>query len=211
MTRNAPLGNLLGNGKAGSRHNGPAAILLIALSLLYPAAVYFGRAAVPPLAFATLALLLIAVRIAMLDAPAAREWRGPLIVSALALVVLAALDSTLAAKGYPIVMSAAFAAVFAMSLARPPSLVERFARVRHPDLPPEGQAYCRIVTMVWTGWLALNALIALLLAVFGSDAAWALWTGVIAYVIMGLLFAGEWIVRRGVVGQKATTTQKATA
>ena len=56
--------------------------------------------------------------------------------------------------------------------------------------------------MVWTAWLSLNALVALVLAVFGSDAAWALWTGVIAYLIMGVLFAGEFALRRVLIGPR---------
>jgi len=34
-----------------------------------------------------------------------------------------------------------------------------FARLREPDLPAEGQAYCRTVTKVWTAWLLANAAI----------------------------------------------------
>jgi len=183
------------------RRNGLAAVLLVA-SLAYPAAVYFGRSAVPPLTFVAAALLLITLRSVTLDAPAAREQRGLLIASAVALVILAALDPPVAAKAYPVMMSAAVAAVFGMSLAHPPSLIERYARLRHPELPPEGRDYCRAVTMVWTAWLSVNALVALVLAVFGSDAVWALWTGVIAYLIMGLLFAGEFVLRRAVVGPR---------
>jgi uncharacterized membrane protein len=184
-----------------SRRNGLAAILLVA-SLAYPAAVYFGRSAVPPLTFVAAALLLMTLRTFTLDVPTESEQRGLLIASAVALVILAALDPPVAAKAYPVVMSAAVAAVFGMSLARPPSLIERYARLRHPDLPPEGRDYCRAVTMVWTAWLSVNALVALVLAIFGSDAAWALWTGVIAYLIMGLLFAGEFVLRRVVIGPR---------
>jgi uncharacterized membrane protein len=184
-----------------AKRNGVAAILLVA-SLAYPAAVYFGRSAIPPLTFVAVALLLIALRTVSLDAAAAREQRAPLLVAAVALVILAALDPLVAAKAYPVLMSAAVAAVFGLSLVHPPSLIERFARLRHPALPPEGRDYCQAVTMVWTAWLSVNALVALLLAVFGSDEAWALWTGVIAYLIMGFLFAGEFVVRRMVVGPR---------
>jgi uncharacterized membrane protein len=170
--------------------------------LAYPAAVYFGRSALPPLTFVAVALLLMTLRAVTLDVLAAREQRGPLIASAVALVILAALDAPVAAKAYPVVMSAAVAAVFGMSLAHPPSVIERYARLHQPDLPPEGRDYCRAVTIVWTAWLSVNALVALVLAVLGSDAAWALWTGVIAYLVMGLLLAGELVLRRLVVGPR---------
>ena len=49
--------------------------------------------------------------------------------------------------------------------------------------------------MIWTVWLAVNAAIAALLAVLTSEAAWALWTGLLAYLIMGALFVGEMLIR----------------
>jgi len=183
------------------RRNGIAAILLLA-SLGYPAAVYLGRAAVPPLTFVAVALLLMTVRTVTLEVTAARGQRGLLIASAVVLVVLAALDPPVAAKAYPVLVSAGLAAVFGMSLLYPPSLVERFARMREPELPPAALDYCRAVTLIWTAWLCVNALIALILAIFGSDLAWALWTGVIAYLIMAALFAGEFVVRRLVIGPR---------
>lgn len=176
---------------------------LIAAGLLYPALVYAGRAVVPPLAFVAVALALIGARIAACSAPMARVWRLPLAGAAALIALLAALDGTLAAKAYPVVLSLGTAAVFGASLRHPPSLVERFARLREPDLPPEGQAYCRTVTIVWTVWLVLNAAIAGALALWGSDAAWALWTGIIAYVVMGALFGGEVLVRRVVRRRQA--------
>jgi len=183
------------------KRNGLAAILLLA-SLAYPAAVYFGRSAVPPLTFVAAALLLMTLRTVTLDVPGVKQQRRLLMVAAVALVILAAVDPPVAAKAYPVALSATIAAVFGMSLVQPPSLIERHARLRHPELPPEGRAYCRAVTMVWTAWLSLNALVALILAVSGSDAAWALWTGVIAYLIMGLLFAGEFVLRRVLIGPR---------
>jgi uncharacterized membrane protein len=154
------------------RRNGLAALLLVA-SLAYPAAVYFGRSAVPPLIFVAVALLLMAVRTVTLDVSAARAQRGMLMASAVVLIILAALDPPVGAKAYPVVMSAAFAAAFGISLVYPPSLIERLARLREPELPPEAQAYCRAVTMIWTAWLCVNTLVALILALFGSDEAWS--------------------------------------
>lgn len=169
---------------------------LIAAGILYPALVYTGRASVPPLAFVALALVLIGARIAVCSSPAAKVWRLPLTAAGGAVAVLAGLDGALAAKAYPVVLSLGTAVVFGLSLLRPPSLIESFARLREPDLPPEGQAYCRTVTLVWTLWLVLNAAVAGALALWGSEAAWALWTGLIAYLVMGGLFGGEVLVRR---------------
>lgn len=172
-----------------------AAAVVIA-SVIYPPMVYATRAAVSPLAFVAAALALIGLRAATLNAAEAKSWRKPLLLCALAIGCLAALDPQAAVKAYPAALSAAAAAVFALSLLHPPSLIERIARLREPDLPYEAQAYCRGVTFVWALWLTANAAIAALLAVAGSDEAWALWTGLIAYIVMGCLFGGEILVRR---------------
>jgi len=48
---------------------------------------------------------------------------------------------------------------------------------------------------VWCGFFVLNGAIALGTALWASEAVWSLYTGVISYVLMGLLFAGEYLVR----------------
>ncbi|HEY5799896.1 MAG TPA: hypothetical protein VIT92_06735, partial [Burkholderiaceae bacterium] len=56
--------------------------------------------------------------------------------------------------------------------------------------------YTRRVTQVWCAFFVVNGAIALGLAMYASEAAWSLYTGVIAYCAMGALFAGEWLVRQ---------------
>jgi uncharacterized membrane protein len=181
------------------------AVALVAASLLYPGIVYLSRAVVPPLVFVAAALALIGLRVATLRSPADRVWRVPLLSAASIIAALAALDTPLAVKAYPAAVSLAAATVFAATLIYPPSLIERFARLREADLPPAAQSYCRKVTIVWTVWLVLNTIIAAALSLPGYDEAWALWTGLVAYLVMGALFAGEIVVRRIVRGGAADT------
>jgi uncharacterized membrane protein len=117
------------------------------------------------------------------------------VIAATGIALLAALDTPLAVKAYPVAVSLAAASVFGATLLHPPSLIERFARLREVDLPPAAHSYCRKVTIVWTVWLSANTIIAAILALPGNDAAWALWTGLLAYLIMGALLAGEIVVR----------------
>ena len=166
--------------------------------LLYPFIVYFGIGTVPPLAIVAAALALLALRLLTLPAGTAAAWRVPLAVAVLCLGGAAAWNQFFAVKAYPIAVSLGFAAVFSHSLRHPPTVVERFARLTHPNLPPDGIAYCRTVTKVWIAFLLGNALLTAGLSLWGSLAAWTLWTGFLAYLAMGLLFAGEMIVRRRV-------------
>jgi uncharacterized membrane protein len=171
------------------------AVVLVALGFLYPAFVYGLKSVLPPQAFTGLALLLVGLRVATLGSEATRIWRGPLLSAGGMIAVSAALDGRIAAKIYPFALSLAAAYAFGNSLRKPPSLIERLARIGEPDLPAASQAYCRIVTLIWTVWLVVNAAIAALLAVRASEEAWALWTGFLAYLIMGLLFGGEMLIR----------------
>jgi uncharacterized membrane protein len=178
-------------------------VALVAASLLYPAIVHLSRDVVPPLIFVAVALTLIVLRLATLRSPADRVWRVPLLSAAVIIAALAALDGPLAAKAYPAAVSLAATSVFAATLFYPPSLIERFARLRDPDLPPAAESYCRKVTIVWTIWLIINTVVAAALAYPGYDKAWALWTGLVAYLVMGVLFVGEVAVRRIVRGGAA--------
>ena len=177
------------------------ATALAIATLLYPGIVYVTRTVVPPLAFVAVALALIGLRLATLRSPIDQVWRAPFVIAATLIALLAALDTPLAVKAYPVAVSFAAASVFGATLLHPPSLIERFARLREVDLPPAAHSYCRKVTIVWTVWLSANTIIAAILALPGNDAAWALWTGLVAYLIMGVLFACEIVVRHIIRGR----------
>jgi uncharacterized membrane protein len=105
---------------------------------------------------------------------------------------------------YPVFMNALMFALFAASLLRPPSAIERLARLRHPDLPPEGVLYTRRVTQVWCGFFIANGSVAAWTAFAASKEIWMLYNGLISYLLMGVLFAGEWLFRRWRFGMEAT-------
>ena len=126
---------------------------------------------------------------------------GWLLAGGLALAVLAwAANDAVPLKLYPVAMNAALLAVFGYSLRRPPSAVERIARLARPDLSAQGVAYTRRVTQAWCVFFALNGSVALVITLFCSDSAWAIYNGGIAYGLIGLLFAVEWLVRQRVLG-----------
>lgn len=97
---------------------------------------------------------------------------------------------------YPAVMVALFLGFFTVSLFRTP-LVEVFARRMGEKLDEKGVAYCRKVTIAWVIFLSLH-LVVTVWTVFLSPEAWVLYNGCIAYLLMGLMFAGEFIIRKRV-------------
>lgn len=123
-----------------------------------------------------------------------------ILASLLALAALIAVtNSELLLRLYPALVNGGALALFARSLYTPPSMIERFARLQEPDLPPEGVAYTRTVTQVWCGLMAFNTAVSLYTAFYTSREVWALFNGLIVYVLMGSLLAGEWLVRKYVM------------
>jgi uncharacterized membrane protein len=163
------------------------------LTAVYPLAVWLGHGRVEPRVMAGLLLLVVALRLPKLRLSANARWLalGALVLAALAMGANAALPLKL----YPVLVNAGFLAVFGHSLAWPPSMVERLARLREPDLPPEAVAYTRRVTQVWCWFFALNGTAALGTALYASEAVWSLYNGVVAYALMGILFACEYLAR----------------
>lgn len=83
-------------------------------------------------------------------------------------------------------------------------MISTFARLERASLsgqaaealPPELVRYTRNLTKIWSGMLFAMAIVATLLACFGSYTLWAIFTGLISYVLMAMLFLGEYMFRR---------------
>ncbi|WP_203143251.1 COG4648 family protein [Marinobacter mangrovi] len=167
--------------------------LLVVLSLAYPAVVYYSDQQhqvgfIWPLIFGLILIRLWLGR--------SRLEKGLLLLVAIGVGLLMFFSSIeTGLKLYPVLVNLALLVLFGSSLFQEQTLVERLARIREPDLPEDGVRYTRKVTGVWTGFFVLNGTLALVTAVWTSNAVWALYNGLIAYVLMGLLMSGEWLIR----------------
>ncbi|OEZ63227.1 hypothetical protein [Duganella sp. HH105] len=171
----------------------PMTVLTAAVTLLYPLAIWFGHGQVEPRWLAGLLLLAVATRLPALKLSGVARWS---VAGALVLMACAAWSNLLLPlKLYPVLVNAALLAGFGYSLATPMSAVERMARLRGEDFPPVAQAYMRKVTQVWCGFFVVNGAIAFATALWASEAVWSLYTGVISYALMALLFGAEYLVR----------------
>jgi uncharacterized membrane protein len=177
------------------------AILNATLVGLYPVAVwvgltYLGTRAVGLL---VLAFLVPTLAIRLRRADRATFWsilRVPLAILALVLVGVI-LDDRRYVLAMPVLVNGLLLATFGSTLAPGATpMIERFARVQEPELGLAKQAHCRQFTWVWCGFFALNGTAAAALALWAPIAWWATYTGLVAYVLMGLLFAAEYVVRK---------------
>ncbi len=100
---------------------------------------------------------------------------------------------------YPTLVNLVLLIVFVHSLIYPPAVITRLARIREPDLPPAGVRYTRNVTVVWSVFFLLNGSASIFTAIWTTAETWTLYNGFIAYVLIGALFGGEWLVRARVM------------
>jgi len=171
---------------------------LLLAGVLYPFAVYYGSGHFAPWQFAFLLGALWLGR-----AVTAAKRPGTLITALVALgfcVLLGLFDSPALLRWYPVLISASMLSLFGLSLIHGPPIVERLARIREPVLPEVAIRYTRQVTKVWCCFFLANGFMAAALTLWAPLTWWALYTGLISYGLMGLLFAGEWLVRRRVRG-----------
>ncbi|ENV9334155.1 hypothetical protein ACV822_002827 [Klebsiella aerogenes] len=100
---------------------------------------------------------------------------------------------------YPVVVNTVMLAVFGGSLWSSMPIVERLARLREPALPERAVRYTRRVTQIWCAFFVGNGGIALFTALHGDMSLWTAWNGMISYLLIGMLMAGEWLVRQRVI------------
>lgn len=164
------------------------------LTMLYPFAVYFGTQYLAPWKIASVLFVLLGIRLAL--SYSVKHWSSPLLMIGMVYCGFAVWSNELLTlRFYPAIANAALLLVFSWSLWSPPTVIERFARIQHPDLPPEGIIYTRRVTQVWCGFFIVNGSLALATALWSSVEIWSLYNGLIAYLLMGVLFIGEYLVR----------------
>lgn len=172
------------------------AILVVA----YPIAIWFGLTRLGTRAVSLMVLALAVPMLAIRFRKADRATFWSLVRAPIAMLVLATLGAVTGQQAFvlalPVLISAVLLAEFGATL-RPGAtpMIERFARMQEPDLGPREVAHCRRWTAIWCGFFVVNGAIAATLAIAGPLAWWTLYSGGLAYGLMGLLFASEWATR----------------
>ncbi|SDI76872.1 Uncharacterized membrane protein [Ferrimonas sediminum] len=167
------------------------AIVVTLLLVAYPVLVYVSvqQQLGPTFAFLILALLL--VRAAMVP----RAGRAiPLVGAGLVGLYLLTRDERVL-LWYPVLVNGLMLLAFGWSLRRSPSMIEQFARLRHPNLPAQAVPYLRRVTVAWCVFFVVNGSIATATVIYGDMECWTLYNGLISYGLMGLMVVAELLIR----------------
>ncbi len=173
-------------------------ILDAAVLILYPLIVFFGLTYLGVRWTAFLLLVLVARRFAAMVL-SNRDTSRLVIIQALAMTAIigaaAAVGSVFALHIAPFAVSLTFIVLFASSLRSTP-IIERFARLQKPELPPEEIAYCRALTKLWVAVLAANSFLLLFAALFADETLWAILAGPVSYGLLGAVFTVEYPYRK---------------
>ena len=172
---------------------------LLLAGLLYPFAVYFGMEHFAPWQLGLLLGSLWLLRALAGARSTGSRWMALAVI--LFCLLLAWFDNPYLLRWYPSLVSAFMLALFGLSLKYGPPMVERIARITEPVLAPKVVAYTRQVTVVWSMFFLCNGLLAAALTLWAPLSWWTLYNGLIAYGLMGLLFAVEWLIRQRVRGR----------
>ncbi|WP_433738333.1 hypothetical protein [Pseudomonas putida] len=172
---------------------------LLLAGLLYPFAVYFGMEHFAPWQFGLLLGSLWLARVLTGKRQPGSVWMA--LVAIIFCLLLALSDNPALLRWYPVLISAFMLTLFGGSLIYGPPVVERLARLREPDLPDEGIRYTRQVTIAWSVFFLCNGLCAAALTLWAPLSWWMVYTGLISYGLIGLMFAIELLIRIRVRGR----------
>jgi uncharacterized membrane protein len=183
-------------------------IVIGCLLVAYPLIVYFGLQHFSIRVIAPILLGAVVLRFALTHkAQRTMPWLLPGTVLGASCLALATLSNNAQISLlYPVIMSLVMLTTFALSLYKGPSVIESFAALQNEQtakrkkqvaepLTKEVSAYCKNVTRVWCVFFAINAFIAGYTVWQGDLAMWTLYNGLVSYLLMGILFAAELVVR----------------
>ena len=101
-----------------------------------------------------------------------------------------------------VVVNGVLFALFVISLREEESILLRLVRARGITMSVYGPAYLNRLTAVWAGFFLLNAGVAAWTTT-QPLATWTLYNGLIAYLLIGALVAGEWLYRHVVLQRRS--------
>ena len=167
--------------------------------LAYPFVVYFGLQHGSPRALAALLAAVVMARLALRPRPLSWALLSPVAVAgALVLSVIGAaalLDDGRFFRLVPVLVNLGLFVAFARSLARGTPIIEALARLRRGALPPDVITYCRRLTVLWCLFFVANAALIAWLSVVASLQVWTVYTGLLAYLLVGVLMTAEAVFR----------------
>ncbi len=98
-------------------------------------------------------------------------------------------------RSYPIIINASLFAVFFGSLFASQNIIEVFARKFDKQFHEGAVSYTRKVCVAWCVFFVINAGVSIW-SLFQTPEIWAFYNGVLSYILIGLMFIIEMLIRK---------------
>jgi uncharacterized membrane protein len=179
------------------------------IAVLYPALVFCALVIFQlPIRYLSIGIIVFAVIYSVING---RHYRGkhtaalfisPAILCAIGAASLFS-DSRLILKLYPALADLAYITILLTSFLFPPPFAFYFIDIFDKSMKtkfPQKQfeRYCFRATLAWCVFFLVDGIVAVFTARGCSDVVWGIYNGGISYVIMGILFIGEFIILKSV-------------
>ena len=97
-------------------------------------------------------------------------------------------------KFYPPVVNFGLFVIFFFSTFREKTVIQKIALSIEPEAKPPVLDYTKKLTYVWSGFMLINFLVSVA-TIFMSKEIWAIYNGLVSYILVGIMFGVEYIVR----------------
>jgi uncharacterized membrane protein len=176
-----------------------------ALIVLYPVLV-FSALVIFKLSIRYLSVLIIALAVAYFLVHR-HNYKGrhrivvfvsPAILCCIGIICLIT-KSSLTLKIYPALADLVYLVIMGTSILIPPPVVFYFINMFDKKIKDHIETgffeqYCRRAAIVWCVFFVLDGIVALITVFRASDIVWGIYNGGITYVLMGLIFVGEYFI-----------------
>jgi len=177
-------------------------VLLFAAMLVYPALVYYSLVIrkIPIQQFSLFVVIFAVFAFIIVTTQKKSVGYNFLILFCVGILCLF-LKSEIILKLYPVLMNAVFLAAFGITLFFRPNMIFRFASMQDKSVKgslgeKRVEKYCYSVTIAWCVFFIFNGSIAAWTVFYGNDILWSVYNGGISYLLIGLFFSAEFIIRK---------------
>lgn len=98
------------------------------------------------------------------------------------------------AKYYPVIVNFVLFCIFFGSTFSEETVIQKMAKLMEPNIKPKALEYTRILTYIWSIFMLANFFISFA-TVFMSEKVWAIYNGFLSYILVGVFFIIEYMVR----------------
>jgi uncharacterized membrane protein len=176
-----------------------------ALIILYPVLV-FSALVIFKLSIRYLSVFIIALAVAYFLVHR-HNYRGkhtivvfisPAILCCIGIICLIT-KSSLTLKIYPALADLIYFVIMGTSILIPPPLVFYFLnmfdkKIKDHIEPRFFERYCRNAAIIWCVFFVFDGIVSIVTVFLGSDIVWGIYNGGITYVLMGMIFLGEYFI-----------------